>query len=44
MSTVLDTDLIPVGRGAAAFKATYKDIKDGIPHAADATTTAKGVV
>jgi hypothetical protein len=31
MSTLLDTDLIPVGRGAAAFKATYKDIKDGIP-------------
>jgi hypothetical protein len=44
MSTISDTDLFPVGRGAAVFKATYKDIKDGIPHAADATTTAKGVV
>jgi parallel beta-helix repeat protein len=44
MANLTDTDLIPVGRGAATFKATFKDIKDSVPHAADATTTAKGVV
>jgi hypothetical protein len=41
---ITDTDLIPVGRGAATFKATFKDLRDSIPHAADATTSTKGVV
>jgi hypothetical protein len=41
---ITDTDLIPVGRGAATFKATFKDFRDSIPHAADATTSTKGVV
>jgi hypothetical protein len=44
MANLTDTDLIPVGRGAATFKATFKEIKDSVPHASDATTTTKGVV
>jgi len=55
MAKLANSDLLPVGRGAATFKATFQDVKDsvyppdasvttlGIVQLADATETAAGV-
>jgi hypothetical protein len=44
MANLQDTDVLPVGRGAATYKATFKDVKDSLPAAPDASDTVKGVV
>jgi hypothetical protein len=41
MANLTDTDLLAVGRGAATYKTTFKNIKDSI---GDASTTTKGIV
>jgi hypothetical protein len=43
MANLTDTDLIPVGRGAATFKATFKEIKDSVPKVSDATEAIRGI-
>lgn len=44
MATIQNTDLLVVARGAATYKATFKELSDSLPHAVDASETAKGVV
>jgi hypothetical protein len=41
MAPLTDTDLLAVGRGAATYKTTFKNIKDSI---GGASTTTKGIV